>query len=99
MANGTNNDPVKNFSETDMDLKQLLNSITPDIYSRLKLGVEIGKWPDGKSLTSEQKELCMQAIIAYEQGIPEDQRTGYVPPKTTPCGPESVEPQLLAWKN
>jgi len=44
-----------------MDLKQLLNSITPDIYSRLKLGVEIGKWPDGKSLTSEQKELCMQA--------------------------------------
>jgi len=43
--------------------------------------------------------LCMQAIIAYEQGIPEDQRTGYVPPKTTPCGPESVEPQPLAWKN
>ena len=82
-----------------MDLKQLINSITPDIYSRLKLGVEIGKWPDGISLTSEQKEWCMQAIIAYEQGIPKDQRTGYVPPKTTPCRPESVEPQPLAWKN
>tara|TARA_B110000305_G_scaffold146612_1_gene162838 strand:+ start:176 stop:475 length:300 start_codon:yes stop_codon:yes gene_type:complete len=99
VANGINNDPGENFSETHMDLKQLLNSITPDIYSRLKLGVEIGKWPDRKSLTSEQKELCMQAIIAYEQGIPEDQRTGYVPPKTTACGPESVAPQPLAWKN
>jgi uncharacterized protein YeaC (DUF1315 family) len=82
-----------------MDLKQLLSSITPDIYSRLKLGVEIGKWPDGNSLTSEQKELCMQAIIAYEQALPEDQRTGYVPPKTIPCAPDASEPQPLSWKN
>jgi|TARA_B100000768_G_scaffold100969_1_gene94000 hypothetical protein len=82
-----------------MDLKQLLNSITPDIYLRLKLGVEIGKWPDGNSLTREQKELCMQAIIAYEQALPEDQRTGYVPPKKTPCAPDTNEPQPLSWKN
>ena len=90
-----------------MDLKQLLNSITPDIYSRLKLGVEIGKWPDGKSLTSEQKELCMQAIIAYEQNKPEDQRTGYVPPKTTACNTDLPDDhldelvnkeQLLKWQ-
>jgi hypothetical protein len=41
----------------------------------------------------------MQAIIAYEQALPEDQRTGYVPPKTTPCAPDASEPQPLSWKN
>ena len=33
------------------NLQQLLQSITPDIYERLKLAVEIGKWPDGQRLT------------------------------------------------
>ena len=99
MIRGAHHNSVEKTGERNMDLKQLLSSITPDIYSRLKLGVEIGKWPDGNSLTSEQKELCMQAIIAYEQALPEDQRTGYVPPKTIPCAPDASEPQPLSWKN
>ena len=50
-----------------MDLRQLLSSITPDIYENLKRAVELGKWPDGRALSDEQKALCMQAIIAYDQ--------------------------------
>ena len=38
-----------------MDYKQLLDSITPEIYQRFQKAIEIGKWPDGKSLTDEQK--------------------------------------------
>ena len=48
-----------------MDFQQLLNSITPDIYERFKRAVELGKWPDTRPLTQEQRALCMQAIIAH----------------------------------
>ena len=81
-----------------MDLPQLLESITPQIYESLKRAVELGKWPDGRALTDEQKALCMQAIIAYDQRKPAEQRTGYVPPKTTVCSPPPDE-QPLKWKN
>ncbi|HET8710272.1 MAG TPA: DUF1315 family protein, partial [Spongiibacteraceae bacterium] len=44
-----------------------------------RTAVEIGKWPDGRKLTSEQRELCLQAIIAYEaKHIPETERTGFI---------------------
>ena len=49
-----------------MDIKQLVNSITPEVYANLKYSIEIGKWPDGKVMSEEQKALSIQAIIAYE---------------------------------
>lgn len=84
-----------------MDLKQLLDSITPEIYESLKRAIELGKWPDGRVLGSGQKELCIQAVIAYDARKPADQRTGYVPPKTTACeppSPEDEQPQPIQWK-
>lgn len=62
-----------------MDVKQLIAQLTPEIYRNLKSAVEIGKWPDGRALTTEQRELCMQAVIAYEvQHFEESDRTGYI---------------------
>lgn len=62
-----------------MDFKQLIDEITPDIYRNLKRAVEIGKWPDGRTLTAEQRELSMQAVIAYElQHVDERERTGFI---------------------
>lgn len=87
-----------------MDFKQLLESITPEVYENLKTAIELGKWANGQALTQEQKELCMQAVIAYEHNhVPEDQRTGYIPPKPhSHCGgsgdvaePEDEKP--LKW--
>lgn len=81
-----------------MDFKQLIDGITPEVYQQLQRVVEIGKWPDGRSLTEEQRSLCMQAIIAFDQRQPEEQRTGYVPPKTTDCDiPDGQQP--LKWKH
>ena len=58
---------------------EMIENITPEIYESLKLAVEIGKWSDGRKRTQEQKELSMQAVIAWEvQNLPEDQRTGYM---------------------
>ena len=45
---------------------EMIENITPEIYQSLKLAVEIGKWPDGRKLTQEQKELSLQAMIAWE---------------------------------
>ena len=61
---------------------QAIENITPEIYQNLKLAIEIGKWPDGRKLTQEQKELCLQAVIAWElQNLPEEERTGYMGPQ------------------
>ena len=58
---------------------QAIENITPEIYQSLKLAVEIGKWPDGRKLTLEQKELTLQALIAWEaQNLPEEERIGYM---------------------
>ena len=58
---------------------ELIHTITPDIYLSLRQSLEIGKWPDGRKLTDEQKELTMQAIIAWEiRNLPEEERTGYM---------------------
>ena len=65
-------------------LAQLVAGITPDIYQKLKAAVELGKWDSGDSLSQEQTENCLQAIIAYENANIEPQhRVGYIK-KATP---------------
>ena len=61
---------------------EVASTITAEVYESFKLAVEIGKWPDGRKLSLEQKELCLQAMIAYERThLPEDQHTGYMGPQ------------------
>ena len=82
-----------------MNFEDAAQQISPDIYQRFKEALELGKWPDGRVLTKEQKEICLQAIIVYEtaQGIPENKRTGYVDStkKTSPCGPKNDDPDPI----
>ncbi|UTF60712.1 YeaC family protein [Gilvimarinus sp. DA14] len=85
------------------DFNQLLASLTPEIYANMKRAVELGKWPDGRVLTSEQRELCMQAVIAYEhQHLPAEQHTGYIPPQPhSHCGSSDDDSDIetpLKWQ-
>jgi len=65
-----------------VDIEQVLKALTPDVYEKLKLAVEIGKWPDGRKLTAEQKATCLQAVITYDsQHKCEDERVGFIAPK------------------
>lgn len=81
-----------------MDVAKFTQALTPEIIDSFKLAIEIGKWPDGKTLTSAQLETCMQAVIAYEhQHLAKEERTGYVPPKETPCEPDAGE-KPLKWE-
>lgn len=76
----------------------MIENITPEIYESLKLAVEIGKWSDGRKLTTEQKELSLQAVIAWElQNLPEDQRTGYMGPQE--CSSKSVPVANILFKS
>ena len=42
-----------------MNLDDIINSMTPEVYQRLSTAVELGKWPDGVALTEEQKANCI----------------------------------------
>ncbi|MEX1196862.1 MAG: DUF1315 family protein [Pseudohongiellaceae bacterium] len=60
-------------------LEDILATMNPEILMNMKTAVETGRWANGGKLTPEQVELCLQAIIAYEQQhLPEHERTGYI---------------------
>ncbi len=62
-----------------MDYQQLIDSLTPEVYEKLRTAVEIGKWPDGRRLSPEQRQACLQALIAWgERKLPEQERVGYI---------------------
>lgn len=62
-----------------MQYEQLAEQLKPEVYQSFKRAIEIGKWPDGRVLTAEQKALCMEAVIAYEfKHVDERERVGYI---------------------
>jgi uncharacterized protein len=65
-----------------MSYLQLIETMSPEIYQSLLRSVELGKWPDGKGLTTEQRATAMQAIIAWgERHLAERDRVGYIEKK------------------
>ncbi|KZX81332.1 hypothetical protein A3715_07295 [Oleiphilus sp. HI0009] len=63
-----------------MNFEDAAKQLDPELYERFKKALELGKWPDGRTLTKEQKEICLQTVIVYEDAhdIPEKDRVGYV---------------------
>ena len=62
-----------------IDFQTTVRDMTPGVYTRLKRAVELGKWPNGQRLKSDQTALCLQAVIAWEQHhLAEEERTGYL---------------------
>ena len=49
-----------------MNLDEMIDSMTPEVYQRLSTAVELGKWPDGVALTPEQKENSMQLVMLWQ---------------------------------
>ncbi len=88
-----------------MDYQQLVDSLTPQMYEGLRQAVELGKWPDGRPLTAQQRETCLQALIAYDlRHKPEEERIGYIhTPGHDHCGGSGEvaadDPQPLKWRN
>ena len=83
-----------------MDYLQLIETMSPEMYQSFLHSVELGKWPDGKVLTTEQRESALQAIIAWgERRLPEHERVGFIEKKTKAgevCDAPVATP--LSWK-
>lgn len=77
-----------------MTLDELIDSITPEIYERLKRAVEIGKWDNGVGLTADQRQQSLQALIAYDaKRSPKSDRVGYIEPKNHSACDQSDDDQ------
>jgi uncharacterized protein YeaC (DUF1315 family) len=57
-----------------MDVQQLVQAMTPQIYENLRNAVETGKWPDGTRLSDEQKENSLQAVLLYQSRIEQSEQ-------------------------
>ena len=49
-----------------MDIEQIIDSMTPEVYQRLATAVELGQRPDGVALTPEQKENSLQLVMLWQ---------------------------------
>ncbi|MEW6982909.1 DUF1315 family protein [Colwelliaceae bacterium 6471] len=49
-----------------MDLLQLVDNMTEEMYLRLKCAAETGKWPEGTVVDQGQKESALQITLAYQ---------------------------------
>ena len=84
-----------------MDYLDLVETMTPEVYSRLKRSVELGKWPDGRPLTAAQRENALQAVIAWDRlHLDSSERTGFID-KGHKAGGSCDDPQViqLNWQN
>jgi len=52
--------------QSKMNIDEIVSNMTPEIYQRLATAVELGKWPDGVALTSEQKENSLQLVMLWQ---------------------------------
>jgi uncharacterized protein YeaC (DUF1315 family) len=62
-----------------MDYESLIERLDATTCDALRRAVELGKFPDGRRLTDDQRALCMEAVLAWEmRNLPPEQRTGYI---------------------
>ena len=90
-----------------MTYDELIERLDPAVYRSLRQSIELGKWPDGRLLTSEQREICLEAVIYYENlhDVPEQERVGYLDrgskagtacdPSVTRPGNDGADPELF----
>lgn len=60
-------------------LEDVLQQLDETRYLNIKRAVELGKWADGRVLPPEERELCLQIVIAWDaRHKPETERVGYI---------------------
>ena len=85
-----------------MTSKEYIAAITPQVYQQFRRAIELGKWPDGRRLSDEQRATCMEAIITYEHlHVPQEERTGYIAAEG--CSSKNTDnsdaEQALRWRD
>lgn len=86
-----------------MEYEDVIKQLTPEIYQSLKRSVELGRWPDGRPVTPEQRGNALQALIAWgERHLPPEQRIGYIDKGSkagSDCDRPQPESEPLRWRD
>ena len=79
---------------------ELVESLTPDMVNDLKRAIEIGKVPDNRAVSEEQRELMIEATILYDAlKLPKEERTGFIHRKKQASGILNVVPNIIPTKD
>jgi len=79
---------------------ELVESLTPEMVSDLKRAIELGKFPDGRVVSEEQKGLMIEATILYDAlKLPEEDRTGFIHRKKQASGILDTVPDIIPSKD
>ena len=49
-----------------MDIINVVENLSQDMYLRLRHAAETGKWPEGVKVDDEQRQSAMQIVMAYQ---------------------------------
>ena len=49
-----------------MNLTDTIDTMSNDLYLRLKCAAETGKWPEGIVVEQEQRDVALQLIMAFQ---------------------------------
>jgi uncharacterized protein YeaC (DUF1315 family) len=81
-------------------IDDLVFSLTPEIAGDLKRAIELGKFPDGRVVSDQQRELMLEATIIYDSlKLPEQERTGFIHRKKTASGILDSVPDIIPIKD
>lgn len=79
---------------------ELVESLTPDMVNELKRAIELGKFPDNRAVSDQQRELMIEATILYDAlKLPEEERTGFIHRKKQASGVLNVVPNIIPSKD
>jgi uncharacterized protein YeaC (DUF1315 family) len=66
-------------SQRLQDFASAATNLDRPTYENLRRALEVGRWPDGRVLDARQREICLDAVLAWETAhLPPEQRTGYI---------------------
>jgi uncharacterized protein YeaC (DUF1315 family) len=81
-------------------IDDLVFSLTPEMADDLKRAIELGKFPDGRVVSDQQRELMLEATIIYDSlKLPEQERTGFIHRKKTASGVLGSVPDIIPSKD
>lgn len=52
-----------------MDILQVVENLTEDMYQRFKSAAETGRWPEGTEVDQAQRDMAMQIVMAYQSRV------------------------------
>ncbi|REL35667.1 YeaC family protein [Thalassotalea euphylliae] len=52
-----------------MDIIQVVDNLSVDMFERFKCAAETGKWPEGTNVDQAQRDTAMQIVMAYQARV------------------------------